>query len=394
MLAGKPCPASVTQSLSELADLAHEKMRSAPPTALRIWQVLYADACVLCALAIQDFSTASRSIDLLDRAIIIAGGGGGDESRLDLILSLINKIQQKFLPPQIPSRKFLNKGHQPSSETSLLTAQHEVSAITSNLSFISFQNTHSKAPFVIRGYAKDWPALKENSWNSIDYLLSISGPSRVVPVEIGYDYRDDSWSQAIMQWEYFLDSIGDVSDSRKDSYLYLAQHNLFRQFPSLRRDITIPDYVYCALTPQDFPDYKPLENAEGTLLNMWLGPKGATSPAHFDPYYNLYVQIVGYKTVWLGPPKATPYMETNFPKRRPDHPHGASSCEDTNLPNTSRLDVFSRASDVENDVEFIENVVPNAMQVVLGPGDLLFFPPGWWHGMRSETTSFSVSMWF
>jgi len=59
--------------------------------------------------------------------------------------------------------------------------------------------------------------------------------------------------------------------------------------------------------------------------------------------------------------------------------------------NTSTLDVFS-TKDIAGD--FAEKVVPFAMSVELGPGDLLSFPPGWWHGMRSESTSFSVSMWF
>ena len=44
--------------------------------------------------------------------------------------------------------------------------------------------------------------------------------------------------------------------------------------------------------------------------------------------------------------------------------------------------------------DFWKDVPPRAMSVTLEPGDLLFFPPGWWHAMRSEETSFSVSMWF
>jgi hypothetical protein len=62
--------------------------------------------------------------------------------------------------------------------------------------------------------------------------------------------------------------------------------------------------------------------------------------------------------------------------------------------NTSRIDVFDAGSAACNFPVFHEKVVPEAMSVVLGPGDLLFFPPGWWHGMRSESTCFSVSMWF
>jgi len=71
-----------------------------------------------------------------------------------------------------------------------------------------------------------------------------------------------------------------------------------------------------------------------------------------------------------------------------------AASEDAVPPNTSTLDVFS-TKDITGDApDFAEKVLPFAMSVELGPGDLLSFPPGWWHGMRSESTSFSVSMWF
>lgn len=62
------------------------------------------------------------------------------------------------------------------------------------------------------------------------------------------------------------------------------------------------------------------------------------------------------------------------------------------MSNTSRVDVF--APDDAKYPLFAERVIPSAMCATLEPGDLLYFPPGWWHAMRSEETSFSVSMWF
>jgi ribosomal protein L16 Arg81 hydroxylase len=67
------------------------------------------------------------------------------------------------------------------------------------------------------------------------------------------------------------------------------------------------------------------------------------------------------------------------------------------MSNTSRVDVFpspdAEAESRQTHPDFWENVVPNAISATLEPGDLLFFPPGWWHAMRSEDPSFSVSMW-
>lgn len=62
------------------------------------------------------------------------------------------------------------------------------------------------------------------------------------------------------------------------------------------------------------------------------------------------------------------------------------------LANTTSVDVFN--PDPDRHPLFIEKVIPQAISLTLEPGDLLYFPPGWWHAMRSESKSFSVSFWF
>jgi lysine-specific demethylase 8 len=67
------------------------------------------------------------------------------------------------------------------------------------------------------------------------------------------------------------------------------------------------------------------------------------------------------------------------------------------MSNTSQVDVFAPSAAeqrLEGHPLFWERVAPHAISATLEPGDLLFFPPGWWHAMRSEEKSFSVSMWF
>jgi hypothetical protein len=109
-------------------------------------------------------------------------------------------------------------------------------------------------------------------------------------------------------------------------------------------------------------------------------------------------QVVGRKTVWLAPPTCDAGM---YPFDAPD-PAGAESdleltlnskkpSSSTSMANTSRVDVFHPESTF---ARFHSAVLPHAMSATLGPGDVLFVPPGWWHAMRSEETSFSVSMWF
>lgn len=90
------------------------------------------------------------------------------------------------------------------------------------------------------------------------------------------------------------------------------------------------------------------------------------------------------------------YSQTNTESNEPRNP--AANKAEASMSNTSRVNVFAAgpkedASRREH-AEFWVNVPDQAMSVTLEPGDLLFFPPGWWHAMRSEETSFSVSMWF
>lgn len=70
-----------------------------------------------------------------------------------------------------------------------------------------------------------------------------------------------------------------------------------------------------------------------------------------------------------------------------------SEHKEPSMSNTSRVDVFSTTVDTQY-LDFWENVVHSASFATLEPGDVLFFPPGWWHAMRANDTSFSVSMWF
>ncbi|KAF7978693.1 hypothetical protein HWV62_44953 [Athelia sp. TMB] len=232
---------------------------------------------------------------------------------------------------------------------------------------------------------------KEKIASLID--LAHRRPARIVPVEVGRDYRRDDWTQRLIDWDDFLTLI---ASPREHEVVYLAQHNIMRQFPALRDDIVVPDYAYTALPPpESFPRYKPPSNEEELVINAWFGQQGTESPAHTDPFFNLYAQVVGRKTVWLAPPSATQSMYAYPPAEDNSHHNPAANTTEPSLSNTSQVDVFASHGDSsEKHPDFWEKVVPHALYATLEPGDLLFFPPGWWHAMRSEERSFSVSMWF
>ncbi|KAF8499977.1 hypothetical protein JB92DRAFT_916349 [Gautieria morchelliformis] len=361
-----------------------------------------------------------RAVTRLDMAIIIVGAPG--EGLLDLILDTIEVIQAEYLPMRDCPRHIAL-----TPEVSLPSV--DVGCLASNIvprippPSVSTFRRNSALPFILSGFINDWPALTNHPWNSPAYLLRVSGRGRVVPVEVGSDYRTDDWKQKILPWEVFLRGIGVTTDPHNEKKngseygsqfdvagigkeaLYLAQHTLLTQFPALRSDIVVPDYVYSSpLPPSTFPMYHPPGNDGKLVINAWLGPMGTLSPAHTDPYFNCYAQVVGRKTVWLAPPQFDhemyPFSHPNAPnttRSTPTLPSDKEVIQQTtpSLSNTSRVDVFTPATlDATPFPLFEEFVRPSAFCAVLQPGDLLYIPPGWWHAMRSEDVSFSVSMWF
>jgi hypothetical protein len=212
------------------------------------------------------------AIQELDRAIVFAGA----PERLDLVHDLIEALRHQYIIPRSAVYGCLlesaTSGRQQCGPTSMPVPQvHIQNLLFSDLS----------TPFIIPGAISDWPAISDpdHAWNSIDYLLSAAGPGRIVPIEIGNDYRVDNWSQQMMPWEDFLCSLRTNDGIRKGEMVYLAQHSLLTQFPKLRDDILIPDLVYIVPETRE-AGHKSPPNEDRLIINAWLGPKGTMSPAH------------------------------------------------------------------------------------------------------------------
>lgn len=229
-----------------------------------------------------DEETALSCVSRLDHALIIAGAPG--QGVQSLIQHLILRTQAEHLPqkpfeysPRLATRPTISPSAQiPALSTSFGT----IPRLTDPPSLSVFRSELLNKPFILTGFASDWPAMNEHPWHSIDYLRFVAGRGRVVPVEVGKDYRTDDWTQRMMSWDGFLDAL-EKDSTHSQTTLYMAQHNLFSQFHALREDIVIPDYVFTSpQAPATYPFYRPPNNEEELALNAWLGPPGTVSPAH------------------------------------------------------------------------------------------------------------------
>ncbi|GAA6006064.1 uncharacterized protein JCM10292_006533 [Rhodotorula paludigena] len=482
---------------TNLLRLADDKLNSYPYKDVPLhWRRLYTDAALLGALArllqpVMDAherrASLREAVRQLDLAIVIAGAPG--DGRENMALRLIASAQKQLsslqpeeqheqvrptkrrrisrddpaLPDSRPSPRAPPYIHRPLAERTALPA------------FVLPSSSPLRCePLIVRGGAADWPAVADPAtrWSSLAYLRQVAGEGRVVPVEVGGDYTKEGWGQRVMDFHELLDALESneaqprepgarapppevvLRDSPPDygngasssgqtsssSILYLAQHSLFRQFPSLLSDILIPDLVYSAPdTDGTGAPYDSPATEDGYILNAWLGPAGTKSAAHTDPWWNCYVQVAGSKWLWVAPPSCSSAMSafgsgsaapaassTCIASPGPEasasdeHDQRGSAQAEQFMSNTSSLDVTvpplqsalatpsapgdappsllstgqERGEDGYYSRAWLEQVEPHARQAVLHEGDVLVMPPRWWHAMVSLETSFSVSIWF
>lgn len=440
--------------LNDLLGLATDKFYAFPfkdvPTARRR---LYTDAAILMACSYPlrarwgghvfdeetehgfDGSDCREMIRGLDMAVIMAGAPGKERREVvEEIMVLLEPFCVKLEDGEEMDggderrrkRRRVERDNDvfPSSTSFVPELRFPVPR-RSALSLAAFENHMNKPtdpelgpePLIITGALDHWPASHERPWNKPSYLLSKTlGGQRLIPVEVGRSYVDEGWGQKIIPMKDFLNDYllqKPTSDTPKASTTsklevedtgseeetgqtgYLAQHNLFSQIPSLRKDISIPDYCYTAPPPPHHSSPLAAVHAaqpelDMPLLNAWFGPSGTISPLHVDPYHNMLTQIVGKKYVRLYAPRESARL----------HPRGMEE-GGIDMGNTSEVDVgvlagwdgteaekageIARFSRVQ-DVPYVD--------CVLEEGEALYIPVGWWHYVRSLSVSFSVSFWW
>ena len=125
----------------------------------------------------------------------------------------------------------------------------------------------------------------------------------------------------------------------------------------------------CSLPDADEKGEKKIVPA--ATARLWVSPQGAVSPLHYDCHDSFLIQLRGTKRMLLWPaeqlPQMYPYRNWHILRRR--------GKVDPVKPNLKRYPNFAKAE---------------AVEVVLNPGDVLFFPGYWAH--YTESCTFSVSM--
>lgn len=388
------------------------------------WRQIYTDTLILIshfnileAYASEPFHEDALDVvvEHLDRALITAGGAGKHlgASWIEKTLVMLEEFWSSELTPEERPTKRIRIAHprrfstqepfdRPVISESNACVRHENWTLEKFEDYMNADKGNPR-PVVFTDLIRDWPALTDHPWSSPDYLLSKTfGGRRLVPVEVGRSYVDQEWGQELIHFRDFLrrymDKECDDDDTSKVQSKktgYLAQHNLFRQIPSLRNDIQVPDFCWAEVPGHPTDPSKNQPTVDVPQLNAWFGPARTITPLHTDGYHNLLCQVVGTKYVRLYPPHATPHMRPRTPE------HGVD------MSNTSQLDVGvlegwdtpQEAGDGTDGADVVAEMKESLQGVeywecILTPGDTLLIPIGWWHYVRSLSISFSVSFWW
>ena len=213
-----------------------------------------------------------------------------------------------------------------------------------------------------------WPALSR--WNmsylskkiketsfvkcSDDYLTFDPDSKSPLKLNLSLPYKVKNMSS-----DLFFDCVG--GDSCSDTF---KGHYYFGPVPSnLKSDVMPNSFLY-----------RSEEDLTAAKQYVWISSPGMITHGHFDQDYNLFTQILGTKrfTFWSPSQHESLYV---FPRV---HPLWHKSRINFRDPDVRKFPAFSHS---------------RALQVTVGPGDLLFIPPYTWHYVETLSPSVSLSTW-
>jgi len=260
-------------------------------------------------------------------------------------------------------------------------------------------------PFVLRGGAKHWPALKR--W-TLPYLSQKLGDKKFT-VDVTPDGRGDSVVD-VPEGRFFVtpeerqmtfDEFTSLLErSREDPALGVpyAQHqnsNFLSEFSELAAD-----------AEQDIAWASEALNQKPDAVNMWIGDNRASTSLHKDHYENLYVVVAGVKHFTLLPP--ADYHRMYMQKYRTAKYHQdkdtmqfqvVKSRPATFIPWTP-VNPFPDPDRAEVACVLYPRFFdgPSPLEVTVNPGDIFYLPALWYHHVQQTPNengvAIAVNFWY
>ena len=226
-----------------------------------------------------------------------------------------------------------------------------------NITPEDFKNNYYNTgkPVIIKGLAKKWPAYKKWNW---DYFIDVVGEQ-----EVGvYDnVKSDSYTPINTADAYmkFGDYLRKIKAGPLNLRIFLF--NIFQHAPNLIKDFSWPDELMTGFVKK-YP-------------MLFTGGQGSITHLHFDidMSHILHTQFAGKKRVLL-----FPHEEQHKLYRKPWEVLSLANFAD-----------YNNKFDYEN---FPAVKKAKGYEVIMGHGDTLYMPAGFWHHMEYIESGFAMSL--
>lgn len=233
----------------------------------------------------------------------------------------------------------------------------------------------STKPVLMRGLVRHWPmvqAAQRSDADFCDYLRGFGSATRVglwrgaPEIDGRFFYNADfsgfNFQREVALFGGLLDELLVHADKSAVPALYLGSTELEASFPGLHHDNDLPSL-----------------RRHNPQVSLWLGNRTVVAP-HFDLPDNIACVVSGRRRFTLFPPEQVANLYVGpldlTPAGQP------ISLVDLRRPDLTR---FPRYADA----------LLHAQTVVLDPGDGIFIPSQWWHGVEGlEPVNALVNFWW
>ena len=212
-----------------------------------------------------------------------------------------------------------------------------------------------KEPVLLKGAASDWPSTKK--WD-LDYFADNYGDEEVFILDTvgAIDPENPQKFEKILLRDY-------IEQVQKGSLKYLKFSSIVDEKPELQNDL---DRSW--LSKFDLPF------SFGKRFYSFIGGKGTVTPLHNEFPAVVYVQISGRKRWIMYTPNERVFLDPRTERR-------VYNYSKVNLKNV-------------DEEQFPLIKYGKKYEVVLEPGDVLWFPPFAWHYVENLTDSIGVAYKF
>lgn len=231
----------------------------------------------------------------------------------------------------------------------------------------------AREPVVMRGLASDWPgvaAARQSDGAIADYLLSLKPSKPVGGIMLAPEHEGRFFYNAGLTGLNFTEHQG-----RLDAFL----GELLRVATETRPNaMAVQSEIIPELLP-GFVEANPMPLVPGVVPRIWIGNRIRVAP-HYDLMENIGVCLAGRRRFTVFPPEQLPNLYA-----------GPFELTPAGTP-VSMVDPV--APDLERYPRYAE-AWAEARQATLEPGDAIYLPYAWWHGVESlEPVSILVNYWW